>query len=380
MKKIVIHCASGIRNTGDEAILDVVLESFRDVCEVTVISLDAAYSEKMHPGVRFIDNGNPAWRTAIKECDLFLLGGGGLIQDTTTFFNVTRWLTKFKYALRCGKKTMIYANSLEPLKYRWNRRIVKKYLQQADVITVRDKASQAIAEQLGIRGVAVTADPVYSYRTKAAEFPEGLPEEYVVMTIRHWYDTHPFIPVKICSRLGIRSRGNKERYEAYIGRLAEIAEHINTGKNLPVVWLSCCYNRDAKVAENVIARLSRPEMNHIVNEEYMSPSEAMAVIEKARLLLGMRLHGFIYAFLKKTPVIMLSYQEKVRGMAQMAGTTDVCFSIDDFRPEQVEACIEKLLREPESQTKKTEAFVNAMHAMQQANREKGLELLGEKNE
>ena len=29
MKKIVIHCASGIRNTGDEAILDVLVRTFR---------------------------------------------------------------------------------------------------------------------------------------------------------------------------------------------------------------------------------------------------------------------------------------------------------------------------------------------------------------
>ena len=47
MKKIVIHCASGIRNTGDEAILDVLVRTFRERCEITVICLDAS-GRSMH--------------------------------------------------------------------------------------------------------------------------------------------------------------------------------------------------------------------------------------------------------------------------------------------------------------------------------------------
>ena len=130
MKKLVIHCASGIKNTGDEAILDVLLSDFHNRCDITVISLDAAYSERMHPGIRFLNNTDPGWRKAVKECDLFILGGGGLIQDTTTCFNVGRWLSKLRYAMKCGKKTMVYANSLEPFRYGWNRRMAAKCLKK----------------------------------------------------------------------------------------------------------------------------------------------------------------------------------------------------------------------------------------------------------
>ena len=379
MKKIVIHCASGIRNTGDEAILDVLVGTFRETCEITVICLDAEEAEKMHPGVRCMGNGDPLWKAAVEACDLFILGGGGLIQDRTTMFNALRWLKKLAYAQKMGKKTFVYANSLEPLQYGFNRRRAARYLRRADAVTVRDPISLEIARSLGASQAVLTADPVYSYvpQPDAGRLRRRLPERYVVMTVRHWYDTHPFIPVRLCNRWNIRSRKNQEKYERLIARLAAVTDVINERWNLPVVWLSCCIGRDAKVARAVIERVKHPEKQVILDDPQMTPSEAMQVIGGASLLVGMRLHGFIYAFLQKTPVILLSYQEKVRGMARLAGIEDACFSVDDFEPAQVTKVAEQLLQTPELQEEPIAAFVEKMKVQQTENARMAWMLLGE---
>ena len=379
MKKIVIHCASGIRNTGDEAILDVLVRTFRERCEITVICLDAGEAEKMHPGVRCMGNGDPGWKAAVEACDLFILGGGGLIQDRTTMFNALRWLQKLAYAQKLGKKTFVYANSLEPLQYGFNRRRAARYLRRADAVTVRDPISLEIARSLGASQTVLTADPVYSYvqEPDADRLRRKLPERYVVMTVRHWYDTHPFIPVRLCNRWNIRSKKNQEKYESLIARLTALADIINEEWGMPVVWLSCCIGRDAKVARAVIERVKQPQKHVVLDDPQMTPSEAMQVIDGAKLLIGMRLHGFIYAFLQKTPVILLSYQEKVRGMAQLAGVEDACFSVDDFDPKQVIQSAELLLQTPELQEEPIAAFVEKMKVQQTENAHMAWMLLGE---
>ena len=134
------------------------------------------------------------------------------------------------------------------------------------------------------------------------------------------------------------------------------------------------------MAKDVIARLENKNNHIIINEPYMSPDEMMQIIGGAKLLIGMRLHSFIYAFLQKTPVLMLAYQEKVRGMAQMAGVTEDCFDIDSFSPEAVIGRAEALMDEPQRQLQKTRLFSEKMEEIQKENVSQAWKLLGEKNE
>ena len=160
-KKLVIQCCSGLKNSGDEAILYSVIHQFQDEYELHVISENAAYTKKMHPSVEVCISHRECLR-AIRECDLFLLGGGGLLQDETTVYNVLKWLRYLRFALKAGKKTVLYANSVGPLKWRMNRWLVKKFLNRVDLITLRDRMSAELLRRIGVRkNVEVTADPVF---------------------------------------------------------------------------------------------------------------------------------------------------------------------------------------------------------------------------
>ena len=379
MKKIVIHCASGIKNSGDEAILDVLVKEFYGKYDITVISLDAEYTKKMHPGIGVIDNKDKNWKKAVEDCDIFILGGGGLLQDTTTIYNVSRWLTKLQYAIRLHKKTMVFANSFEPLKFKVNAYLIKKWLKQVDVVTVRDAISLRVLQRLGISQAVLTADPVFGYEKTAVPAME-YPENYVTVSIRHWYDTHPFIPVGICNKLGIRTKKNQQKYEQYIRELAKVVDWLNIEKKMPAYFLCFCIGRDAKVAEDILSRVRHREMNKVINETYQTPTELMEYIGHSRLLICMRLHSLIYACIEKTPMAILSYQTKVRGMAKALRLSDSCIEVDHLNAKRFAAIIEPLLEKENSQKRNIEVYARRMAALNRENFKYFYDLLGEKDD
>lgn len=330
-RKMVIHCASGMENSGDEAILQVLLRRYTPDFEITVISLcpEKTLALHGHLGIRALGEREKACRQAIADCDVFILGGSGLLQDKTTIFNPSRWLAKLRLAQRMGKKTCLYANSVGELRFGINRRMAARALKKVHLITLRDALSAELLERLGVDGAQVTADPAFSLEPPtpeeqaAARQKYDLPEKYVCIAIRHWYDTNAVIPVKIATRLGLRSKKNAARYARYIGVMAEVTRRINDELGLPAVFLSMCRGRDAGVARDILAKLPQNLGNFVIDDPAMTPQEAMAVIGQSKLLLGMRLHSLIYAADLGIPMAPIVYQDKVAGLAQMLGAEAV---------------------------------------------------------
>lgn len=334
-KKMVIHCASGMENSGDEAILQVLLRRYAPEFEITVISLDPEKTLALHGqmGIRALGERDSACRQAIADCDVFILGGGGLLQDKTTIFNPSRWLAKLRLAQRMGKKTCLYANSVGELRFGINRRMVAQALKKVHLITLRDALSAKLLEELGVPGARVTADPAFCLepptqgQQSAAQEKYALPKEYICIAIRHWYDTNALIPVKIATRLGLRSKKNARQYARYVQTMAEVTRRINDELGLPAVFLSMCRGRDAKVARDILAELPESAGNIVIDDPAMTPQDALATTgggcRSCKLLLGMRLHSLIYAASLGVPMVPIVYQDKVAGLAQMLGAQSV---------------------------------------------------------
>lgn len=349
-RKLVIQCCSGLKNSGDEAILQSVVMQYQDEYEIYVISENAAYTQKMHPGIN-VCSGYRECCSAIAACDAFLLGGGGLLQDETTVYNVVKWLRYLRFALKKGKKTVLYANSIGPLNWKLNRRLVRKYLNKVGLITLRDEISAQLLEEIGVHGkIAVTADPVFSIEWKggaALGEPDG---DYVCMALRHWYDVVPFIPVSICNKFQIRGRLNRQKYENYIRVMAAAADYINEVWNKKVVFVSFLYGRDGKVARDIL-KLVNHKNNVVLEEEYMTPMQMMNIISRAQLLIGMRLHSIIYAICTNTPVLPVIYSSKVRGMVEENRLAEYSISMKELRKDKLIALLNKVKEESAVQKK-----------------------------
>ena len=350
-KQIVIHGCTGLKNSGDEAILQTIIQQFGKEYEITAISKNVEYTRRMHTGIRIIPDEEKICKEAIRCCDLFLLGGGGLLQDETTVFNVVVWLKYLKYAIKLGKKTCLYANSIGPVHSSWNRRLIKKYLADVDLITLRDESSAKLLEKIGLadrQKIYVTADPVFSMEWEKRTV-NAVDTHYVCMTLRHWFDMVPFIPARICSKYHIRKPGDWQKYKAYVRTMAECTEYINRELGYGVKFLSFYYGRDEKVARDVMTRVrpTKGVKNELVTGEYLTPEETIQEIASARFLVGMRLHSMIYAIKTGTPMVMIDYSSKVRGMAKLNGLGNYMVKIDQLDSDRLREKIELMLQDEE---------------------------------
>lgn len=374
MKKMVIHGCTGLKNSGDEAILQTILQQYGSDYDITVISKNAEYTRRMHLGVAVISDDKRICREAIRNCDLFLLGGGGLLQDEITMFNVAVWLRYYKYALKQRKKICVYANSIGPVSGKWNRYLIRKYLSNADLITLRDEESARLLDEIGVEGegkIYVTADPVFSMKWKKRNGGNEESEKYVCMALRHWFDIIPFIPVKICNRFNIRSSKNRTKYNKYIQTMAETALFINEKLGYKVYFISFLYGRDDKVALDILEKMkgqSKKE-NKLVSGEYLVPEQIVNIIAHSRLLVGMRLHSIIYAICAHVPMVIIDYSLKVRGMVRQNGLDRYCIGIEEIETEKLKKIIYRVLAEEESIKEKLREQKQLMQKREKMNRE-----------
>ena len=88
--------------------------------------------------------------SALRRCDALLSGGGSLLQDTTSTRSLLYYLTVIRCAHRLGKPVMLYANGIGPVRRPANRRRVKRVVEQATLITLRDHSSARELQDMGV--------------------------------------------------------------------------------------------------------------------------------------------------------------------------------------------------------------------------------------
>ncbi len=151
----------GYGNTGDEAILTVQIADLRQEESsrpITVLSAAPRQTARTH-GVKAIGRfALPAILRELNRCQTLLFGGGGLLQDDTSFRSLLYYTTLLHVAARMKKTIRIQANGIGPLHRTVSRRLVASALRHG-VIQVRDRTSLALLRSLGLsRKLTVVSD------------------------------------------------------------------------------------------------------------------------------------------------------------------------------------------------------------------------------
>lgn len=369
MKKMIICGATGLNNSGDEAILDVLLHQYTPYYDVTVISLNKKNTILYHKNIRCIElKDKTECLKLIKNSDVFLLGGGGLFQDETSILNIFRWFNILNMAIKYSKRTIIYANSIGPLKYKISRYLVKKCMNKVYCITLRDKASMELLKDIGIiTPMFVSADPVFNYPSFNSDITAyELPEKYVVFAVRHWYDMLPIVPTRITNKIHYHN----PKYDKYILSLNQIVKYINDKLNLPVIFLPFFTERDYTVAKDIISYKKLSEKNIILgNGKYqIMPKDFMSIIRNSEFLVGMRLHSLIYAMNCLVPYIAIDYSTKVRGILQDLDMIQYSIPVDELTLHLFVKKYKMLIRNKKQLLSKMDVHLNDMKLKERTNR------------
>jgi len=288
----------GFGNLGDEALLHVIVERLRrrwPGCGVDVLSADPALTARSY-GVEAtprMDLGQV--RGAIERADVVLSGGGGLLQNVTSLRSLLYYGGVIRSAVRAGKPTMVFAQSIGPLDF-WGRAIVRNFCRGIAAATVRDERSRGELQSL-IPAVRVerTADPVFLFDPGtepldlAAEGLAGNDAPLVVISVRKWTSN-----------------------DATVAVLANVADQLAARYDAQVAFLPLGGPPDAEVSSAIVRRCASTP---VLLPQYPL-AQAAQVIARASLVIGMRLHALIIAARVGVPFLALPYDPKVTALCE----------------------------------------------------------------
>ncbi|MCU1408351.1 MAG: hypothetical protein JWM23_431 [Microbacteriaceae bacterium] len=222
------------------------------------------------------------------------------------------------------------------LGFSWNsharsgaRRALRRAGRAGVRLLVRDPISTDRARREGLRGIAETADAVFSARTvERAIVPELLG------------DPHPPYVVVNPSGLVGRSMDQVTEFTAIVQALLERGVGVLL---LPHVIRSSA--SDLTACRAVAERVSDPRV--VLVERQLAPAEVRGLCARAQLVVAGRMHLAIQSLWSAVPAITLSTQGKVEGLMQLfgAGCERLCVAPGAGLAERVVPLIDDLLAE-----------------------------------
>jgi len=303
MYDIMISGYYGFRNSGDDAILEAIIDNLRNIKDdirIVVLSKTPKATAANY-GVDSIDRFN-LFKVieTMRKTKLFLNGGGNLIQDVTSTRSLIYYLTTIFLARLSGLKVMLYANGIGPVAGHINRYFTSKIINLVDVITLREEASGLELKALHITKpeIIVTADP-------ALGLEPASPGE-----IEHIFAKEGIITD--CPLIGFSIR-KWEGYEDYSRIIAQAADYLEEKYNAKSLFIPLHFPTDLSVAEDIATKMKRTPF--ILKNMY-SAGNTLGIMKKLDMVLGMRLHALIYSVSLAVPVIGLIYDPKVQGFLE----------------------------------------------------------------
>lgn len=272
--KIVISGYYGHGNFGDEAILRAItdeLEKTFNGPEITVLS--------KIPDLR-----------EIARCDLFISGGGSLLQDVTSLKSLVYYLGLLYLAILLKKKTVVYSQGIGPLNSKAGKKPAGWVLKKVDFVSVRDDESAKLLKSLGIEPT-ITADPAW-----------GL--EY-----------NPVKTQKERIQIGIQLRQWPLLNSARLKTLANAVNSVFRGQDPVINLISLQDKKDGEVLSAFGEMVEGVEVKLL---EGLTLERAIDCISNLDCLIAMRYHACLVAAGHDVPFLAIAYDPKVKSLAREA--------------------------------------------------------------
>lgn len=303
MKRILISGYYGFDNLGDEAILGSMIkmmeQSYEDI-EITVLSNKAEQTSNRY-GVKSIYRYDIfKIMSAMRRSDVFISGGGSLLQDVTSMKTVPYYLGLIFLAQVFNLKTIFFAQGVGPLNSKFNRFFVNKILSNMDYISVRDKESKELLEKIGLNSnvINITDDPVYGLYNKNKKDLKYEQKEVkkIGVSVRSWNDN------------------------SYIESIASFLNNLNQEKNFNVLILPFHKGEDIIICKRLKKMLKMKAEVLDYTDNFSKVNDIYSTLD---LFLGVRFHSLVFAALNLVPFIGISYDPKVSSLIKDFGYQDL---------------------------------------------------------
>lgn len=246
-----------------------------------------------------------------KEADLIVFAGGGYMRSgkgITQSLNLAMHLLMFLFARVSKAKTIVAPISFGPFSYKWQEKLSAQVLGKVGLVFVREGISKKTLEHYSGVRVMQSTDTAF-YLTPTEKNNNKVSKHIIGFTIRQLSKNKP----------------EAELEQAYIFSLAKFAKTYNMGIQ-PIIQVDALNfgETDQSVTNRVVQELRLQGVNVLETQYFFNVSEGLGIYGKLRILLGMRMHSNIYAYVQNVPFVAVSYEHKTLGICRDLGLEKFC--------------------------------------------------------
>ena len=318
---VLICGAYGRGNAGDDAILEAILTEMRQIdpdMPTWVLSRKPKDTRLTYRVNSIYIFSVFKWLRRMRKNNLYINGGGSLMQDVTSRRSLWFYLFTIWCAKRRGNKVLMYGCGIGPIRHSSNRKLAAKVLQNSvDAITLRDTHSKTELDDMGITNpkVFLSADPTVILPAANSDVIDGLMEsygldpagKYIGFTLRPW-----------------------PKYDAKAPVFGALADYVWEKYGLIPVFLPVEPRLDVPAARKAAAHI-RTAPYHII-ERTGSSDHTIGLYSRMQVVVSMRLHALVFSAGQGVPLVGVVYDQKVSSFLSYIGQNLYC-DLSDASPE-----------------------------------------------
>ncbi|MCD6530088.1 polysaccharide pyruvyl transferase family protein [Candidatus Bathyarchaeota archaeon] len=230
----------------------------------------------------------------IQKVDMVMVTGGTPLYD---YGHLGRTLN-FLMPKMMRKPLVLFGVGMKLIKSRKGRMLIRRLIESADFITVRDPITKKMMKNLGVKkDIQVTGDSAMVLKPKKVPFSNSdfvlsVPRYLSLDYKRHYHDQMTIYEIETVKKW-------------FYDRIKEEDD---------VIWMpfhTNHYDDDLKIIRE-LNRNSRP-----VITQKLTPEETLYIIEKAKKVIGLRLHSLIFAYMRGIPFETYPYDMKIIGFQRL---------------------------------------------------------------
>ncbi|HJV44417.1 MAG TPA: polysaccharide pyruvyl transferase CsaB [Bacillota bacterium] len=311
-KRIMMSGYFGFDNAGDEAICSAIIQTLRGMdpsLEFVVLSGNPEKTREKYQVEAIPRMDLKQIYRQLKKVDLFISGGGSLLQDKTGNLTIPYYLTMIHMARMLKVPVAIFAQGIGPVDRPFFKRWIGRLFKKLDYVSVRDQDSKQLLINWNVPPGKIdeVVDPVFLLpsegKQKGLELlaAEGITvgKPPILFSVRRWKEGTGDFQI-----------------------LAELGDWlIEQGEE--VLFLPFHYPDDLEASIEVISLMKKSAQ--LLQRNY-HPSELMDIVSSGKAMVGMRLHALIFAAARNIPCIGISYDPKIDSFLQQLGLQPAGFS------------------------------------------------------
>ena len=328
---IVICGAYGMGNAGDDAILEAIIGEMRNIAPgLPITALSRKPKEtRLKYGVDSVHMFDLyGFRRVMKHTQLYISGGGSLIQNVTSRRSLWYYLYTIKTAKRLGNDVMMYGCGIGPIVDNRDEPKVRDILNSCvDVITLREEFSLSELRRFGVTKpkMRVSSDPALTLMPAPADTVDeelkkyGLDPfgSYVCFSVRSWTDFTQKAP-----------------------EFAKAADYVADELGLTPVFILINHREDGE-ATDLVRTMMKNEA--AVISSTMNSALTIGLLSRMKAVVSMRLHALIFAASQGVPLVGVSYDPKVTAFLDSV-SEERCIPFADMTAENLSDMISRAVR------------------------------------